>query len=189
MPVGDLFKAGADIYASTQAANSAKNALSYQKSIGSDVMPYINAGTNASGILSDPNKLMSNFMTDPSYQFNLQQGLGAVGQDKAVNGLLRSGGAIKGLDTFAQGLAGNQFNSYVGRLQNTASMGLQAGSVAAGAANSSSNIAMTNGANQADAGLAAGNNFGAAVGNLWSTYGGGSRPNGPSGGTSSYGTT
>lgn len=184
MPIGaatvaaSAIGAGASIYSSSQAAGAsdkgAKAALAYQKQIRTDVQPYLKAGTGAINTLSDPNALMKGFYASPNYQYTLGQGLNAVGTDKAVNGLLRSGSAIKALDTFASNTAANQFNNYIGQKQYLSSAGISAEGDAAGVANNSSNIAMTNAANQGNADLVAGNafsQFGGSLATLIQKYG------------------
>ncbi len=105
---------------------------------------YINTGrTAANDILSQVNNLnaalapggslTSQFSFDPTqiannpdYQFQLQQGTQAVQRAAAANGTLQSGGTMKALDQFSQGLASNEigqaynqaFNTFQGNRQN-----------------------------------------------------------------------
>ena len=62
----------------------------------------------------------SSFTTAPDFQFNLQQGQDAINRSAAARGGLLSGAAVKAGQTYASGLASNQFNSYVGRLEGLA---------------------------------------------------------------------
>jgi hypothetical protein len=90
---------------------------------------------------------------DPGYKFRLNEGMNAIKRDKSAAGTLRTGGALKDLESFAQGLASqeyqnaydrawqqymgafnifdrNQANQY-GRLRDVAGMGLNATGYAA----------------------------------------------------------
>ena len=65
-------------------------------------------------------------LNDPSYQFELQQGLGAIGHKAAALGTLNTGGTIGDYVNYGQGLASqhwqdvynNQFNTYAANRQN-----------------------------------------------------------------------
>lgn len=90
---------------------------------GASLNPFITAGTSALAKLNDPN---ASFTTSPEYNFDLTQGLNAVGQSKAVNGLLKSGGALKALNDYAQGTASNEFSNWWNRQSGLVQTGLTA---------------------------------------------------------------
>ena len=80
----------------------------------------------------DANDLKTNLA--PNYDFQLQQGLGAVNNQASVTGGLVGGNALKGINDYAQGYAGNAyqqaFNNYntnqtniYNRLSNIAGLG------------------------------------------------------------------
>lgn len=158
--------------------------------------PYQGAGTNALNALSNPTE---NFTASPGYQFRLDQGLEAVTQNKAVGGLLNSGGTLKGLNDYGQGMASSEYNNWFGQNLNLANLGLQgtnavtqvgqnyANGVGQNALNQASGISSIKNANAAKnnaligsvlgAGLniASGGSFGAlqSLGGLWGSVSGG----------------
>jgi hypothetical protein len=87
----------------------------------------------------------SSFMTSPDYQFNLNAGQDAINRSAAAKGGLLSGAAVKAGQTYAAGLASNQFNSYVGNLEGAAGQGQ--------AATNATQTAGTNAANQNSAAI------------------------------------
>jgi len=68
----------------------------------------------------------SSFSNSPDFQFNMQQGQDAINRSAAAKGGLLSGAAVKAGQTYASGLASNQFNSYVGHLEGLAGAGQSA---------------------------------------------------------------
>lgn len=69
-----------------------------------------NQGMTAGGNSASIQSALSN---TPGYQFALQQGLAAVNQNNAITGLLNSGNAIMGAETFATGLASQTYQNAV----------------------------------------------------------------------------
>lgn len=58
-------------------------------------------------------------LNDPSYQFRLNQGLGALENSAAAKGILRTGGAMKGLEDYAQNFASQEFGNAYNRAAQT----------------------------------------------------------------------
>ena len=130
--VGDLGSALISSNASGKAAqgqvNAANNetALEQQEfnTIQGNEQPFIQAGQTAMGQLSQgtqaggqfsgsftPQDFLNN--QDPAYGFMQQQGNQAVERSGAAQGLDLSGGTLKGLVQYSQGLASNEYqNSY-----------------------------------------------------------------------------
>lgn len=54
-------------------------------------------------------------LADPSYQFRLNQGLGALQNAAAAKGVLRTGGALKGLNDYAQNSASQEYSNIYNR--------------------------------------------------------------------------
>jgi hypothetical protein len=54
----------------------------------------------------------ANFTTSPGYQFRLDQGLQGVNAGYAARGLLKSGGAMKGINDYAQNTASNEYGNW-----------------------------------------------------------------------------
>ena len=93
-------------------------------------MPYYNAGLNA---LQKEQQPFTFSQTDPSYQWRLQQGQKAVQTSAAAKGNALSGGTMKAMDQYTQGLASteyqNEFQRYLSQnqiYQNIAGQGLTA---------------------------------------------------------------
>jgi hypothetical protein len=111
--------------ADTAAANQANSTIStaFDKTA-SNIQPYIAAGQTAVGQMSsgtqtggafDPTHQfsMADFTQDPGYNFDLSQGSLALQRSAAANGTLMSGGTLKDLTTYSQGMASNEFaNAY-----------------------------------------------------------------------------
>jgi hypothetical protein len=70
------------------------------------------------GSAPDLNSFFSNFQEDPGYQYARQQGLDSVNANSAARGLLRSGAAVKALQTQGDNLANQHYNDWFNR-QNT----------------------------------------------------------------------
>lgn len=66
----------------------------------------------------DPNSITSN----PEYQFQLQQGLGAIDKGAAASGMLGSGTRLMDLQKYGQGLASSFANTQYGRQQSLLQM-------------------------------------------------------------------
>lgn len=142
-----LVGAGASIFGANRAADAQTNAANaaianQQRMYGlnqAQLQPFINAGAgqignqqallnpnNASGPLAALMKLTmpgadmsAELAQTPGYQFSLGQGLRASNNQLAARGLGGSGGAVaKGATNFAEGLAGNTWQSVVQALQN-----------------------------------------------------------------------
>lgn len=106
----------------------------------------------------------SSFATSPEFQFNLGQGQDAINRSAAARGGLLSGAAVKAGQTYASGLASNQFDSYVNHLTQASGGGQ--------AATNSTQIAGTNMANaNSTALMSAGNARASAYGDMGQTIG------------------
>lgn len=85
---------------------------------------------NAPGLLAPFTERMSDLsydelLNDPGFQFRLATGTQAINRDNAVKGMLKSGGTLKDLTAFSQGLASDEIqNAFNRRLQ---SMGFNRG--------------------------------------------------------------
>lgn len=72
------------------------------------------------------------FTASPGYLFRLQEGQKAIERSAAARGGLYSGATMKAINANAQGVASDEFNNYVARLQSLAGVGQSAtGSTAA----------------------------------------------------------
>jgi hypothetical protein len=82
--------------------------------------------------------------TSPGYQFRLSEGLRGVENSAAARGILQSGGTLKGIERYAEGMAAGDYGDRFNRLSTLAGMGSAANSQSAQAgtsyANAGSNI-------------------------------------------------
>jgi len=117
----------------------------------------------------------NNYLGSTGYQFQLGQGQNAVNSNAAASGMLNSGGTLKALQQYGQGLASNYFNTYLGQLGGLSAAGQQTlntiGSTgtnggAAGAAAVSNNLSNA-GAAQAGGITSAFGAAGQAYNSLW----------------------
>jgi len=90
----------------------------------------------------------SAFYKSPGYDFRMQEGINALDKSAAARGKLMSGGLMRELERYGQGLASSEFNNYANRLaslagvgQTATNTGINAGQASAsGVANTSANI-------------------------------------------------
>jgi hypothetical protein len=171
--VGGFMQNSAAKKANKISAQALADSKAQQEKVWNTVTPYTGAGGAAVNTLADPNALMAGFKTDPGYAFRMSQGLDAVNTNRATNGLLRSGSAIKAVNDYAANQASNEFGKYVSRTQNVAQLGLQGAGIGAGAANQTQQAIQTNAGNAGGAAIAQGNtNAGIAgsIGTLLAKY-------------------
>jgi hypothetical protein len=77
---------------------------------------------------------MSLFQQSPGYQFRLDEAMKAIQGSQAARGNLLSGGAMKELTQYSQGIASEEYNNQIDQLFKLAGMGQQADSSKANAA-------------------------------------------------------
>lgn len=126
-----------------------------------DLSPYTVGGATA----GSPD--YSDFYNSPGYLFRLNEGQKAIERSAAARGGLYSGATMKAIDANAQGVASDEFNNYVARLQSLAGVGQSAtGSTAAAGqayASGASQAAQQAGAARASAYANTGNAINSAV--------------------------
>jgi hypothetical protein len=125
-----------------QMRRSKEAATGYQR-------PYEEAGRSGLNLLQqyltgDPTSTQARLEQSPGYQFRLNQGQESIQNLLASRGGLKSGGAMKALEQFAQGTASQEFGNQVGYLQNLSNMGQQS-------ATAMGNYEINAGANMANA--------------------------------------
>lgn len=168
---GAAIQAGAARDAASASNNAARRSLEEQRRqydlTRADQEPWRQFGQNALGNLADPN---ANFQASPDYQFRLQRGLEGVTQNRAVNGLLQSGSALKGLNDYAAGSASQEFGSWYDRQMRGAGLGSNANAQNAQAgqnyANNATNIYQTNAQNQMNSSYQQGNAWSQGLGQV-----------------------
>lgn len=137
------------------------NYLTGNNGVGSVVNNGTTANNAATSLLTghatpDQSNAMGNYFNSNGYQFQKQQGEGAISGNAASRGLLNSGGTGKALVKYGSNLASTNFNNYLSQLQGVAGQGLQA----------SGQIGQAGTAGGAAAGSDMGNGIGAAAGSL-----------------------
>lgn len=70
-----------------------------------------------------PSTFESGFETSPGYQFRLDEGQKAIERSASARGVLGSGGTQKALTRYAQGVASDEYGSYMNRLAGAAGIG------------------------------------------------------------------
>ena len=139
-----------------------------------DMAPWREAGGQAIGSLSDMLKPGYDHTTSPGYQFRFGEGQRAVEGSAASKGMLMSGGTLKDLTRFGQGIAADDFNQQFNRTASVAAGGQQVnGQLATLGANAATNIGnnMMQGANARASGYAGqAAAFGGALNNLGSLF-------------------
>lgn len=104
-----------------------------------DFTPYREAGSAAIGSLSDMLKPGYDYTTSPGYQFRMDEGNRAIEGSAAARGLLHSGGAVKDMLRFSQGLAADDFQQSFNRTASVAQGGQQVASTLGGLGANSAN--------------------------------------------------
>lgn len=131
--------------AQTQAAQMGINEIARQyDQTRADFAPYREAGSQAIGSLSAMLQPGYDHTTSPGYQFRFNEGQRAVEGSAASRGMLMSGGTLKDLTRFGQGVAAQDFNDQFNRTASVAAGGQQVnstlGQLGANAANSTANL-------------------------------------------------
>lgn len=129
---------------------------------------------------------LDDYVQDPGYQFRLSEGMKGLDRSAAARGGLQSGAALKAAANYSQNAAsaeyGNAYNRFntdqntqYNRLASLAGLGQTATSATAAAgsnyANNVGSYAMTNGANQGNAALSAGNARGSSYSGIANALG------------------
>lgn len=169
MPVGagitSAVVGGVSAFGAAGASRSAtKAAVAQNEKTREIAMPFVTNGTDALNTLSDPNRMMAAFRTDPGYDFRMKQGMEAVNQNKAVSGLLRSGSTIKDSMAYGQNLASAEYEKVYNRLFDRAQLGMQGVGVVGGVNTGNANAYMAHGDNVGNAMLTVGNSINAGIG-------------------------
>lgn len=129
-----IASAVANANAAAKAAKAQKDAAAQAQDLQSqmwqkqqaDQQPWLNAGqTSLASMLRmtqagyDPSELAN----DPGFQFRMAQGQQALERSAAARGGLNSGGFMKGLARYSQGVASEEFGNRYNRLASLAGMG------------------------------------------------------------------
>jgi hypothetical protein len=150
---GSLASGALGYFGATSAANAQVNAesaaLAAQNQARSKLDPWINVGTGANYTLGSlygigstgqpaPSRFTNDFSTftnSPDFQFAQQQGTLGLQRYENAAGLALSGGALKDVAQFNQGLASQQYGNYFNRLMQISQMGQGAATAGVSGAN------------------------------------------------------
>lgn len=83
---------------------------------GVNALAQLRQGTGAGGEYLRPFS-MSDYQSDPGYQFRLSEGMKALDRSAAARGGLLSGAQLKGIQRFGQGLASEEYQNAFNRYQ------------------------------------------------------------------------
>lgn len=156
--IGSLFSNIGSTFHANRAAKEKgeayRNALDYAEKIKQSALsrldPYADAGTQAlsplTGLLLgkqyDPKTGEYNDITDeqrqalfqksPGYQFRLEQAQNSLQASQAAKGGLLSGGAMKEMNAYTQGIASDEYGNYINQLGTLAGNGQNAATTQSG---------------------------------------------------------
>ena len=123
--------ASAGAVSDASAASIAEQQREYNQTR-ADQMPWLTAGQGALGQTQNllglngqaaATAAMGQFQASPGYQYQVQQGLSAVDNGAASQGLLHSGNTIRAEQTLGTNLANQDFSNYYSRLAGIAQTG------------------------------------------------------------------
>lgn len=134
---------GANKAASAQKA-SAQNQLDFNKQVYGDISanfkPYLDMGLQGQQAYNSLLGLgqapagFTGFQQSPGYQWAMQQGMDAAQSRAAAGGGLNSGKTLQDLNAFGQGLANQEYQTYLNRLQGIGQQGQNAAGMQGAAA-------------------------------------------------------
>lgn len=131
--VSSAIGASATRQAASQQADAAQRATEAQQAaaaqLRSDLAPWRSTGETANNriaALLGLNGQTADYTTDPSYQFRLAEGQKAVDNSAAARGSALSGGALKALQKYGQGMASTEFQNTFNRLSTVSGQGQNA---------------------------------------------------------------
>jgi hypothetical protein len=141
MPIGPIIMGAATLGSTLLGASGAKKAANAQVQstqqateeqrrqfdlTRADMAPWQQAGSQAIGSLAAMLQPGYDHTTSPGYQFRFNEGQRAVDSSGAARGQLMSGGTLKDLARFGQGIAADDFNQQFNRTASVAQGGAQA---------------------------------------------------------------
>lgn len=89
-----------------------------------DLEPYRAAGNAA--LANYAGQVNTPFEVSPGYQFAQDEGMRAILANRATRGALNSGGTLRAVQQYGQGLANQEYGNYLSRLSGLATMGQNA---------------------------------------------------------------
>jgi hypothetical protein len=182
--VGGVIGSGMAADAQTSAAQTAANTqLSMYNQTRGDLLPYSQGGQSAFsnlqsllGMGGQPNfgAMNSALQNYPGYQFAMDQGVQALDRSAASRGTLLSGGQLKDLTAYGQGMGSQLFNRYFDQNYQLASLGenaaAQTGNAGSNAASGAASAQMAGGTAAASGIMGATNAATNGIGNALINY-------------------
>lgn len=139
-----------------------------------DMAPWREAGGAAIGQLSQMIQPGYDHTTSPGYQFRFNEGQRAVESSAASKGMLMSGGNLKDLVRYGQGVAAQDYGDQFNRVASVSQGGQQAatnlGQFGANASNQISNLYTQAGNAKASGYVGSANAWGQGIGNISSMF-------------------
>lgn len=136
MALSAIVSAGGSYMAASQQAGADKTAANDQMAMYNrtrqDLLPYMNFGQSALGPMGNllglngsggSQQALQQLQNYPGYQFAYGQGLQAVDRSAASRGLELSGGQLKDVTQYGQGMADQLVGQYYGQLSGAAGLG------------------------------------------------------------------
>lgn len=164
--------AGASIYGANKASSAARDAANQNNALQkqiydqntANITPWMQrgnaAGANENALLglggdtTAANNAFNQYLGSTGYQFQLGQGVNALGSTAASRGLLNSGGNLRNISDYGQNMGRNYFQTYLGNLNGISQTGLSGANALAGVGTGYANAVS---ANNDSAASAAGN--------------------------------
>ncbi len=173
--------AGSSMLSSSSQAGSEKNAAQAQMKMynqtRSDLLPYMTGGNNAFSAFQNlmglnggnPQSQLTALQNTPGYQFAFGQGEQALDRSAAARGMLLSGGQLKDVTGYGQGMASQLYQQTLGNYMNAASLGenaaAQTGNAGTAAAGQAGGFMQNAGTATASGYAGAANNIGSLLNN------------------------
>lgn len=146
--IGGIISGLMGMSAANRAANAqqqaAQSQLDFNKQVYGDISanfkPYLDMGLQGQQAYNSLLGLgqapagFTGFQQSPGYQFAMQQGMDAAQSSAAAGGGLNSGRTLRDLNAFGQGLANQEYQTYLNRLQGIGQQGQSAAGMQGAAA-------------------------------------------------------
>lgn len=159
----------------TSAGGSALNRISSLLGLGHFVNNDGTYNLDNSNARGDQDNALAAFQTSPGYSFRRQEGINALDRSAAARGMLLSGKQVKGVQTYGDGLASDEYRNYMGDLMGVSGQGAGATSGAnatsAGLVSGGSNALVSGGRSLFDGAAARGSAYSAGANALASGIG------------------
>lgn len=111
----------AQYYSEKQAAQAREDTAPW-RAVGEDAL--YKYGSMLGIIPTDPGvDQYAGFRDSPGYQYQLEEGVGALEKSQAAKGLLHSGQTLKGVLSYGQNLASQNYGDYANRLASVSGLG------------------------------------------------------------------